>query len=369
MSKLVRFGIVGCGVIAATHADAIKELVAADLVACCDIIPERASCFADRHGISKEHAHSSVKSLLADGSVDAVSICTPSGTHAVIASEALWSGRPVIIEKPMDVNLEAVALVNAAQKETGLPLAVISQHRFDAASIYARSLAADGHLGALVICEAQIKWHRSQEYYDSGDWRGTWELDGGGALMNQGIHTVDLMRWIMGPVHSVSAVSRTLGHERIEVEDAICATISFENGAIGNLVASTAAYPGYPAQLAIHGSAGSVIISGDALASVDLSNPVPSGKELELLLAEGMAGHAVQVAQGGTRSAESNKAASADPTRSTWGDAHRAQIADFIDCIHSGRTPLVDGKAGKEAVEIILAAYESSRSGKAVNLS
>ncbi len=369
MNNPIRFGIVGCGVIAVTHADAINRLPGASLTACCDVVPDHAFAYAKRFGLDDKHVHSNLRSLLQDPSVDVVSVCTPSGTHAGIGAECLWAGKPVIVEKPMDVNLDAIALLNAAQNETGLPLAIISQHRFDAASTYARNLAIGGYLGALTLCEAQIKWFRSQEYYDSGDWRGTWELDGGGALMNQGVHTVDLMRWIMGPVHSIYASARTLAHERIEVEDAICATINFANGAIGNLIATTAVYPGFPAQLSVHGTKGSVVISGDALHSIDLIGDAPVGDEAAGLLASGIAGHAVHIAQGGTKSAETHKSVPTSASASHWGDAHQAQIADFVEAVRSGGSPLVDGKAGKEAVEIILAAYESARIGRTVVVS
>jgi UDP-N-acetyl-2-amino-2-deoxyglucuronate dehydrogenase len=339
MSEKVSFGIVGCGVISTTHADAIGQLRDAQIVACCDVVEARARDFAKRYGIPSSHVYTDISGLLADPVVEAVSICTPSGTHALLATECLWAGKPVLVEKPMDINIDAIDLLISAQKDTGLPLAVISQHRFDAASIYAHNLVAEGHLGVLVVCEAQIKWFRTQEYYDSGDWRGTWSLDGGGALMNQGVHTVDLMRWIMGPVHSVYAVARTIAHERIEVEDVICATITFESGAIGNIIATTAAFPGYPAQLSLHGSEGSVILNGDALASVDLSGAGPSTDVSKELLGAGIAGHAVQVAQGGTRAAEGNKAFTVPSTTTNWGDAHRAQIADFIAAIRTGSNP------------------------------
>jgi predicted dehydrogenase len=345
MTRILRFGIVGCGTIAATHADAIAQLPSAQLVACCDIIPERATLFAQRHGLTAEHTYSGLPALLKDPAVDVVTVCTPSGTHAKIGIAAMRSGCPVLVEKPMDVSLDAVMQLENAGRETGMALG-----------------------GSLVLCEAQVKWYRSQEYYDSGDWRGTWELDGGGALINQGIHTVDLMRWIMGPVHSVYAVSKTLIHQRIEVEDVICATMIFKSGAVGNLSASTSVYPGFPAQLNIHGSKGSIVIQGDALASVEFADGAPDGEDIDILLAEGIAGHAIDVAQGGTRAAETKKTLLTDLVTSTWGDAHRAQIADFIESVNTGRKPRVDGQAGKEAVSLVLAAYESCRTGKPVEM-
>jgi len=357
----VGIGIVGCGTISATHAGAILALTTARIAACCDVIPERAGKFAREFGISNNHVHTTLKSFLADPDVDAVSVCTPSGTHAQIAIEALLAGKPTIVEKPMDVNVDACDALNAVQRRIGLPLGVISQHRFDAASIAARDLIDSKALGRLVLIEAQVKWHRAQDYYDSGDWRGTWALDGGGALMNQGVHTVDLMRWLCGPVESVYAVSRTAAHERIEVEDVVCATLTFESGAIGNLAASTAAYPGFPASLSLHGDSGSLIISGDVLQTVATKAPVA-------VTGGGHAAtHAMQVAQGGTRSAESHKTEAA-VEETVWGDAHRAQIAEFIQAVKERRSPAVDGISGRRAVEVVCAVYESARTGKLVTL-
>ncbi|MDR3710725.1 MAG: Gfo/Idh/MocA family oxidoreductase [Capsulimonadaceae bacterium] len=363
----VGFGIVGCGTISATHAGAIEGLTAAHLAACCDVVPERAEQFAKAHSISPEHTHVSLNTFLKDTAVDVVSVCTPSGMHAQIGIEALLSGRPTIVEKPMDISVAACNALNDVQRRTGLPLGVISQHRFDAASIQARGLVDHGALGRIVLVEAQIKWHRTQEYYDSGDWRGTWALDGGGALMNQGVHTVDLMRWLCGPVVSVYAVARTAAHKRIEVEDVVCATLTFANGAIGNLVASTAAYPGFPATLSLHGEAGSVVISGDVL------DTVATKTRVDVTGGQVIAHHALQVAQGGTKTAETLKAeedASAEgETQSTeWGDAHQAQLAEFVTAVRDKRAPAVDGVAGLHAVEVVCAVYESARTGKTVTL-
>ncbi len=364
----IRFGIIGCGTISKTHADAIAAIPDASLTACCDIVADRATAFGAAYGIGPEHCHTSLVSFLNDPVVDAVSICTPSGLHAEVSIASLKAGKPVIVEKPMDVSLAACDAMIAAQKSSGQPLGIVSQHRFDHASIIARKLIDEGAIGDLVLVEAQIKWHRTQEYYDSGDWRGTWALDGGGALMNQGVHTVDLMRWLAGPVSTVYAVSRTAAHERIEVEDVVCATLTFENGAVGNLVASTAAYPGFPATLSLHGTLGSIVISGDELQAV--ATKVDTGYKGGTKAAS----HAMQVAQGGTKSAETNKADEAavvagiaDPA-TIWGDAHKAQIVDFISALREGRQPSMDGLNGRNAVQVVLAVYESAKTGKLVTL-
>jgi len=383
-SRPIRFGLIGCGTISLTHADAILGLDGAILTACCDIVPLMASDFAAKYDIGNDHVYSSLDLFLADNAIDAVTVCTPSGTHADIAARVLESGRGVIVEKPMDVDSNACDRLLAAQKAANKPLAVISQHRFDPASLRARKLIDEGRIGQVLLVEAQVKWYRTQAYYDSGDWRGTWKLDGGGCLMNQGVHTIDLMRWLAGPVKSVFAVARTAAHERIEVEDLVCATLSFASGAIGTLTASTAVFPGYPAALNLHGKKGSIMISGDAMRDIAIMGEDGSVEHDD----EPDSGHAVRVAQGGTVNAtDGNEQGpalgyggaenqdgggedSGTPASESWewGDAHEAQLADFVYALRSGATPAVDGTSGRQAVELVCAIYESARTGKLVNL-
>jgi predicted dehydrogenase len=362
------FGVVGCGTISPTHADALRSLPKATLVACCDIDPQKAQAFGRRYNIPAEHIHTTLDAFLADTAVQAVTVCTPSGLHAEIGVSALRSGRPVIVEKPMDVSLSACDKLLAAQKETGLTLGVVSQRRFEDGFQYARKAIESQQLGPLILVDAQVKWYRTQDYYDSGDWRGTWKLDGGGALMNQGVHTVDIVRWLAGPVESVYAVAKTAAHERIEVEDILCATLRFKNGAIGNLLATTAAFPGLPATIEIYGNEGSLLTSGDALKEAHFKSH--TGEELPSRSTEAARIHALQVAQGGTRSATAAKEA-APPIADQaweWGAAHRAQLGDFIDAVHEKRSPAVDGIDGRQAVELVLAIYESARMGRIVML-
>lgn len=349
----LRFGLVGCGTIAPTHADALRALPGAALAACCDSRPKRAQAFAHAYGLRAV----TLDEMLADPALDAVCVCTPSGLHSAIGVRALRAGKHVLAEKPMDVSLQACDALIQAARASRCTLSVVSQHRFDPASLRVKQAVEQGELGPLTYADARVPWFRTQEYYDSSDWRGTWALDGGGALMNQGIHTVDLMLWLCGPVQSVYAQTRTLSHARMETEDVACATLSFANGAVGTLMASTALYPGWAARLGVHGTQGSAIIEGDALALL----AVQGGREEAEQDAQA---HAVQVAQGGTR------AAAAEPspagTAGVWGEAHRAQIADFIACCRTGATPVADGQAGRAAVELVLAVYRSARTGQAV---
>lgn len=356
------FAIIGCGSIAPTHAKALAALPGeARLTHCCDTHTALADSFATRFSLKP----ATFEAILADPTIDAVTFCTPSGLHAELGTRALAAGKHVVIEKPMEITAAACAPLLAAQRASGRKLAIISQHRFDPSSRLVHAILERGELGKLVLAEARVPWHRTQEYYDSGDWRGTWALDGGGCLMNQGVHTVDLLLWLAGPVKTVYAQMRTAAHERIEVEDVVTATLTFANGAIGSLMATTSAYPGFPAYLGLHGTQGSAVIEGDELKLLAI-------KGRETVHGQSATAHAVQVATGGTKSASAHAAAfpetPAAPGAWAWGDAHREQFADFIRAVRTGGEPLVDGVAGRAAVALINAVYESSRTGRVVAL-
>lgn len=357
-NRPLRFGLAGCGTIAITHAEALRELPEAELVSCSDVDASQAKDFAERFGLRVQK----YAEMLADPDIDAVTICTPSGVHAALAVPALEAGKPVVIEKPMDITLQACDAILDAQRRSGKTVAVISQHRFDDASRLVRETLDAGGLGRLILAEIQIPWYRTQEYYDSAGWRGTMAMDGGGCLMNQGIHTVDLALWLCGPVSSIYARSKTAAHDRIEVEDVVCATIEFQNGAVGTLLATTAAYPGFPARLALHGTGGSAVIEGDALALLDIKG----GSSVS---AESPATHAIHIATGGTATAVSVAGSENVPAETwKWGDAHRLQLADFVHCCRTGARPLVDGTDGRSSVELVLAAYASAGRGAPVSL-
>ena len=350
----MRFGLVGCGTIAPTHARALAGLAdtGARLVACADVVPEPAAALAEEFGLQVK----TFDEMLADPDIDVITVCLPSGMHAEYGVRALSAGKHVVLEKPMDVTLAACDALREAQAKSGTRLTIISQHRFDGASQVVKEALEAGMLGKIVYAEATVPWFRTQGYYDSGDWRGTWALDGGGALMNQGVHVVDLLRWLAGPVETVYAQARTLAHERIEVEDVLAATLTLQNGAIATLTASTALYPGFAVRVAVYGTEGSAIIEGDMLHTLTTKDgPIHGGG------GEAAKQHALDVATGGTKSAASDPAA-------LWGDAHRAQLTNFIHCCRSGETPLIDGDEGRKAIEVIMAVYESARTGQVVRL-
>ncbi|CAN5377201.1 Gfo/Idh/MocA family oxidoreductase [soil metagenome] len=357
----IRFGIVGCGSIGPTHAGALQQIAGAQLVAVADVVPARAAEMAAKFSVAA--VYHTDEALIADPNVDVVIFCTPSGMHADGAVRAMRAGKHVVVEKPMEISLAACDRIIAAQKETKKLFTVISQHRFDTATQLVRDAIASGKLGKIILADASVKWWRTQQYYDSGDWRGTWKFDGGGALMNQGVHTVDLLQWLVGGVSTVFAHTRTAGHDRIEVEDVAVAALTFKNGAVGTLTATTAAYEGLPVRIDIFGTEGSAVLEGDRLKQMTLK----SGEKFHT---EAAAAHAISVAQGGTASVKDETArrtASADPG-AVWGDAHRAQLQDFIAAIRDGGQPLITAEGGRKPLEIILGVYESSRSGKLVTL-
>jgi len=367
----LRFGIIGCGAIGPTHAGALRQIEErggdAEMVAVADPVAERAQKLVDKYGIGR--VYGDYADLIADPEIDAVCVCTPSGMHADHAVAALRAGKHAIIEKPMDISLEACDRLIAAEEETGKKLAVVSQHRWDAASVLVKQAIDEGKLGRIVLADASVKWWRTQGYYDSGDWRGTWAMDGGGALMNQGVHTVDLLQWLAGGVESLSAYTRTAAHERIEVEDVAVAALTFRSGAVGTLTATTAAWDGFPVKIDIYGTEGTAIIEGDRLKLLKLK----TGEEFK---SEESAAHALSVAKGGTASVKDQAEtrlnvptgnAAADPG-AVWGDAHRAQIEDFIKAIREDGRPLIDGREGRKPLEIILGVYQSSRTGQPVTL-
>jgi predicted dehydrogenase len=285
---------------------------------------------------------SDLDQLLARADVDAVCVCVPSGLHAEIGVRAARAGKHVVCEKPIDVSLEAADRLIAAAHESGVTLTVISQNRFAPGLRSMKELIDSGRLGKLIIGDSIIKWWRSQEYYDSGDWRGTWELDGGGCLMNQGVHYVDLLQWMMGPVKSLVARTATLAHQRIEVEDVATAMITFESGALGLLHASTAVYRGLPERLEVTGTNGTAVIEKNVLVRTELID---------------------DSAGSGAQAAEANEDNTAADPAALGAQGHAAQIADFIGAVREGRDPKVTGEAARKPLEIILAVYESARRG------
>jgi len=341
------FGIVGTGVIAAMHADALATLPGARLVAVTDVASQAASAFAAARGCA---AAPGLDALVARPDVDVVCVCVPSGLHAEVGVRAAQAGKHLVVEKPIDVTLASADRLIEATRAAGVALTVISQHRFDPDLIELKRLLGAGALGRLVLGEASTKWYRRQAYYDSAAWRGTWAMDGG-SLMNQGIHYVDLLRWCMGPVTEVTAVCATQAHQ-IEVEDTALAIVRFGSGAVGTILSSTAAFPGFPQRLEVTGTDGTVTIEDGRIvrrAFGARSGSGDSGGSLD-------------------SSAEPRAADSGSNPAAIGVASHAAQIADLLAAIEEGREPAVNGEAGRDALEIVCAVYESARTGRPVRL-
>ncbi|MET8945725.1 Gfo/Idh/MocA family oxidoreductase [Streptomyces sp. NPDC004542] len=348
----LRFGVVGCGVIGGLHArvlSAYPPLAArARLVAVASPSPERAHRLAAETGSEA----TDVATLLDRGDIDVISVCTPSGLHAEIGQRALAAGKHVIVEKPVEVTAEAADRLIDCARKADRTLAVISQRRFDPASRMLRSALDAGELGTLTSGLVEVPLWRGQAYYDSGDWRGSRALDGGGALLNQGVHAVDLVQWLMGPVVEVAAHTALRGHHGIEVEDVVTATLRHADGALTSLLATTAAYPGRTTRLAVHGDRGSAVIDNDELTYFHAAGPADDTS------AYGAYG-------AGNQAAERRPAAPAQQ-RDASGllpSPHGDQLVDFCDAVTEGRAPSVDGEEGRRALLTVLAVYEAARTG------
>ena len=353
MTEPLRFGLVGCGVIGPIHAEAIATLPDAVLAAAADLVPERVQKLTEQYGGTP---YTDLARMLKHERLDVVIVCTPSGLHGEHTCQIMRSGRHVIVEKPMEITREAMDEMLRVQQETGVKLAVISQHRFDAASQQVRQLVDEQAFGRLVLGNALVPWWRSQAYYDSGAWRGTWEMDGGGVLMNQAIHSIDLLQWLMGPVKSIFAYTDTLAHH-METEDVAVAVLRFANGALGTIAATTGAYPGVTTRIEVFGDKGSAIIENDALALLRLARDAK----------EAVSDYGEAIKQAAAEVEEKESAAAQNPA-ALASRSHALQIADMIRAIRENGIPLVDGYAGRKPVEIILSIYESARTHKEVTL-
>ncbi len=342
------FGIIGCGMIAEFHARAIAEIPGARLVA---VQSQSASNGARIAALAAGGAcaiYGTVAELLAHPGLDVVCVCTPSGAHLEPAVAAARAGKHVVVEKPLEVTLPRCDAIIRACDEAGVRLSTIFPSRFSPANVALKEAVDSGRFGRLTLADTDVKWWRSQDYYDSGKWRGTWSLDGGGALMNQAIHNVDLLQWIMGEVVAVQALTATLAHERIEVEDVAVAILKFRSGALGVIEASTAAHPGLLKRTEIHGTRGSARVEQDDITFWSFVDELPGD---------------------GDRIKPTGPAASgaADPKAISHA-GHRDQLADFLQAIDSGQPARVDGREGRKAVEIIRAIYRSARLEQSVTL-
>jgi UDP-N-acetyl-2-amino-2-deoxyglucuronate dehydrogenase len=343
-SAVIGFGIVGAGLVARFHARAIAATPGAHLAAVCRADASRAAEAAAGLGVPCE---ASLEALLERPDVDAVCLCTPSGQHAEQAIAAARAGKHVLVEKPMALNLSGADVMIAACRDAGVRLGVAFQRRTDPALRALHDAIRAGELGRLVAGSATVPYFRPQSYYDSAAWRGTWSLDGGGALMNQGIHLVDLLLWLMGGEVEVVGASGGTADHKIEVEDHVVAALRFASGAGGTVVATTAAAPGFPHRVEIYGTRGGAQIEGDALVRWE-THPESAGGTAPRIRPQA----AATVAAG----------SGASPTGiGTLG--HTLLVQDFVAAIREGRAPLVDGTEGRRSLALVLDIYQAAGLG------
>ena len=341
-SNPVRFAIAGAGYASRIHATALAALPQTRLTAVLDRDSDRARALAEPHGA---RWGTDPETVIAQPDIDAVIICTPSALHAQSALAAIAAGKHVLIEKPIDISLPAADAVIAAAREACVTVGVVFQKRFHPALRFLKDAIASGRLGRVTLAEASVKYYRSPEYFAAASWRGTWAFDGGGALINQGIHYADLLCWLLGQPQSVFASAATLVHP-IETEDTLAATLRFAGGALGVLQATTTAYPHLTERLEICGTRGCATFErgrltffhtaedGEKIPSYGLDDETGITRAKEILLPE-------------------------DP-------GHRGPIADFADSLIAGRPPLVDGVEGRRSLALVTAAYESARTGREI---
>ena len=340
MPEQIRFGLIGCGRIAPRHAQSIGELEHTRLVAIADVISSRAERYAKEYNAE---AYTDYHQMLERRDIDVVNICAPSGLHAQMAIDAMQAGKHVIVEKPMALTLQDADRMIATAKSIGVKLCVVLQNRYNPPMRDLRRVVDEGKLGKIFLGNATVRWYRPQEYYEDG-WHGTWEMDGG-ALMNQSIHHIDALQWLMGEVESVFAYTATLAH-KMQAEDTGVAVLKFKSGAIGSVEGSTVTFPeNLEGSVALFGERGSIKVGGTAL------------NRKVIWKIEGALEHEIELL----------RRDEVDPP-SIYGFSHKAVIADMIAAIEQNRAPTTDGIAARKSVALVLAMYESARTGRPVKM-
>jgi predicted dehydrogenase len=351
MSDKLGFALVGCGMIARFHARAVAEIPEARVAALVSRTPANAEKLLQETGTPACPIFGTVEEALKRPDVHAVVITTPSGAHLEPAVAAANAGRHVVVEKPLEITEERCDRITQACEKNRVKLCTIFPSRFGDANLTLKAAVEAGKFGRLTLGETSCKWWRSQAYYDEGGWKGTQALDGGGALMNQAIHNVDMLLWMMGEATHVTGFTATLAHERIEVEDTAVAVLRFKGGALGVIQATTSVHPGYPKRIAVHGDRGSAEIEQDDVVRWDFTPETDDDRRVKERFAAKVG------ASGGA----------ADP-KAISHEGHRRQLADFVQAVRTNGTPKVDGREGRKAVALIRAIYESNRTGRAVEL-
>lgn len=333
------FGIIGTGAIASHHAAAIRAYEGSELVAVCSSSQARANQAQEKFGVKAYHE---LEAFLANPAIDVVCICTHSGAHMEPGIAAAKAGKHLLLEKPIEISLERADQLIAACKEKGVKLGVIFQNRFNTSYLKMREAVKEGRLGKLIMGTAAINWYRDPSYYNTSHWKGTLQGDGGAALINQGIHTIDLLLDLMGEVESVYGQVKTVVHQ-IQGEDLGAAILNFNNGALGTITGGTSLYPGYPERLEVYGEKGSIMLEGGKIKAWNISGE-ESPADLQ----------------------PSHGSGASDPMAIDF-KLHLAQIKDMVEAIHEDKDPLVTGEIGRKSLEVILGIYRSSYEKKPIS--
>lgn len=345
----IRFALIGAGNIAKIYVAACAEIPDAQITVVCNRTAETGQALAAQCPTENGHAewvadyHAAVKR----DDVDAVIVATPSGTHADISVAAARAHKHLLVEKPLDVTLMRVDSIIDAAEQAGVILACVFPLRFAEGPRRAKEAVDAGRLGRLTLADVYVKWYRPQSYYDSS-WRGTWEFDGGGALMNQAIHNIDLVQWLVGPVERVQGEVSTLAHD-METEDTASAVLTYANGALGVIQGATSAWPGDPARVELHGDRGTIVLEEGRIVQWKLQDAAPD-EEAAMLALEQQAG-----------------SGAADPM-AIGHEKHRRQLVDLVEAIRTGRPPAIQGAEARRSVEIVRAIYRSAATNAIVTL-
>ncbi len=347
-NKKIGYAVLGLG-IGMAHAEAAAASQNAELVAVCDI--DEARLEKARRLYPNIKCYTDAEALFSDPLVDVVSIFLPSYLHADYAIKAMEAGKHVLVEKPVDITCKRAKALEEARLRTGMRCGVVLQNRFNLNMYPIKQAVENGRLGQLFLGTFAVKWYREQSYYDRGSWRGTWDKDGGGSLINQSSHTVDLMQWLMGDVVSVSSSMQVAGHD-IEAEDTTVSTLRFASGALATFVSTTCAYPGVSTEICLYGTKGSIEADADRLKLWKMAEPtadMDEDEEEETMLA---------------RFGGGNRKAAADGT--LYG--HRHVVEDMILAVRDGRDPEVLPCEAMKSLAVIEAIYASAKSGEPVFL-
>lgn len=341
----MKYALIGCGRISTNH---IKAAInnKLELEAVCDVVPRHMEQLLEKHELKNSSSvkrYTSYRDMIAENQLDLVSIATESGIHAEVALYCIEHGIHAIIEKPMAMSMEDADKIIELSEQKGVKVAACHQNRFNVAVQKMRTALEKGRFGQLSHGSIHVRWNRSQEYYTQAPWRGTWEQDGG-ALMNQCIHGIDLLRWMLGDeVESVYGVTRQQFHHYLEAEDIGMATVTFKNGAVATIEGTTNVYPqNLEETLYLFGEKGTVKLGGKSTNNIDVWN---FADETE-----------ADIQNKGLEEATSN----------VYGNGHTSLFADMIAAIEQDRAPYVDARAGRRALEMVLAIYKSQKTGKPV---